>query len=162
MTYRTLFAVLLVFLAFVVLSCSKDESSSTGPDNTPAVAQYAGVWTGTTGQSQPVYFRINSSGEVDSLTIRIRMSIAGVGTCTATFVKDSTTKIQGNSFVAKIQFSGASFVSRMRATLGSSSSSSGTYDGYSGGFSLICGSSFTIGTGSPLGGGTWTATKTGQ
>lgn len=139
------------------LSCSKD--SSTSPQETSAnVAQYAGVWTGTTGQSLPVYFRINSTGEVDSLTVRIRMTV-GLGTCTATFNKDSTVIVQGNSFVAKVRFSGASFVTRLRATLSSATSSSGTYDSYSGSFSLICGTTFSVGTGSLIGTGSWTATK---
>jgi CheY-like chemotaxis protein len=38
--------------------------SGTSPsESAPSVAQYAGAWTGTTGQSLPVYFRINSAGE---------------------------------------------------------------------------------------------------
>lgn len=147
----------LVIFVFSSLSCKSDSSTSpTSP--TVSVAQYAGVWTGTTGQSLPVYFRINSSGEVDSLTVRIRMSI-GLGTCTATFSKDSTAMVQGNSFVAKVRFSGASFITRVRATLSTTTSSSGTYDSYSGSFSLICGTTFSVGTGSLIGTGSWTATK---
>jgi hypothetical protein len=147
----------LAVLAFSSLSCKSDDSTS---PTSASVAQYAGVWTGTTGQSQPIYFRINSSGVVDSLTVRIQMSL-GLGTCTATFVKDTTVVIQGNSFVARVSFVGASFKTSVHATLSSSSSSSGSYDSYGGAFSLICGSSFSTGVaGSLISQGTWTATRT--
>lgn len=145
----------------IVSGCKKDEP--TGPNtSTPNVALYAGVWTGTTGQSLPVYFHINSSGVVDSLTIRIRMSLATF-TCTATFFKDSTVTMQGNTFVARVSYAGASFVTWVRATLSSESASQGTYDGYGGSFSLICGSTFSYGTASSIiSQGTWSATKSGQ
>lgn len=139
------------------LSCKSD--SSTSPTSAVSVAQYAGVWTGTTGQSQPVYFRINSSGVVDSLTVRIQMSL-GLGTCTATFVKDTTVAVQGNTFAARVSFVGASFRTTVRATLSSSSSGSGSYDSYGGAFSLLCGSTFSTGIGGSLiSQGTFTATK---
>jgi hypothetical protein len=161
MKRTTLLPPLLLGAAILLGSCGKDEP--TGPDtSTPSVAQYAGVWAGTTGQSLPVYFRINSAGEIDSLTIRIRMSLPTF-TCTATFVKDSSVTVRGNSFVARVMFAGASFVTRVRVTLSSESSSQGSYDGYGGSFSLICGSSWSMGTaGSIISPGTWVATKTGQ
>ncbi|HLF19404.1 MAG TPA: hypothetical protein VI704_01310 [Bacteroidota bacterium] len=147
----------LVILVVTCLSCKSDDSTS---PTSASVAQYAGVWTGTTGQSQPIYFRINSSGVVDSLKVTIRMSV-GLGTCTAPFYKDTTVTIQGNTFAARVSYVGASFKTTVRGTLGSSSSSSGTYDGYGGSFSLICGSTFSVGTaGSIISQGTFTATKT--
>ncbi len=143
----------------VLNGCTKDES--TGPDTgTPNVAQYAGVWTGTTDQRLPVYFRITSSGVVDSLTIRIRMEFPTF-TCTATFNKDTTVSVQGNSFVARVKYAGSTnIITRVRATLSSASSSQGSYDGYGGSFSLVCGSTFATGfTSTIIDQGTWTATK---
>jgi hypothetical protein len=153
---------MLMLMTGVMLSCSKKES--TEPDVNPppiSVDKYAGVWTGTTGQSLPVYFHIKPTGEIDSLTIRIKMSFPTFY-CTATFVKDSSISVQGNSFVARVKYAGANFVTRMRATLGSVSSSQGSYDSYGGSFSIICGSTWAMGTtGSIISKGTWTATKTG-
>ena len=48
------------------------------------VGDYAGQWRGTTSQSEPVYFRVNQSGQIDSLTVRLRMDFPTF-TCTATF-----------------------------------------------------------------------------
>lgn len=160
MKRRILSYSMLMLMTVVMLCCSKDESN--GPDTPPDVDQYAGTWTGTTGQDLPVYFHIMPTGEIDSLTIRIEMSFATFY-CTATFVKDSSISVKGNSFVARVKYPGASFVTRMRATLGSISSSQGAYDSYGGSYSIICGSTFSFGTqGTIISQGTWTATKTGK
>ncbi len=158
---RHLFRVFLLGCVLVSISCKKDEPTS--PAGSVSVAQYAGVWTGTTGQGFPIYFRITSAGIIDSLTIRIRMSFSTF-TCTAPFDKDSTVSVQGNSFVAKVRYAGSSnIITRVRATLNSASESVGSYDGYGGSFSIICGSVFAVGTaGSIISQSTWTATKTGQ
>ena len=159
MTHRLFPLALMLFMAFAVLSCSKDDSpTDTQQQN---VAQYAGTWTGTTGQSLPVYFHITSAGIVDSLTVRIRMSL-GLGTCTGTFSKDTTVTLEGNTFGGRVYLPGASFKTKVRATLGSASSASGTYDGYYGSFVLICGSSLSMGTGTMISQDTWSATKSGQ
>lgn len=149
-----------VFFMMVLIGCDKDEPSGPSASN---VGQYAGVWTGTTGQNMTVYFRINASGVVDSLTARIRMQFPTF-TCTALFQKDSTSTVQGNSFVAKIRYAGSSnIVSHIRGTFSSSTAAQGTYDGYGGQFSIICGSTFAVGvTGTIISAGTWSATKTGQ
>ncbi|MBM4167741.1 MAG: hypothetical protein FJ215_01080 [Ignavibacteria bacterium] len=160
MIQRLLFCGVLFGLVLSSLSCSKDDPTSPDPGSAN-VAQYAGTWTGTTGQSLPVYFHVKPNGEIDSLTIRIRMSFPTF-TCLATFDKDSAITVQGNSFVARVKYAGANFVTRVHATLGSSSAADGSYDGYGGSFSIVCGSIISMGTaGTVISKGTWSATKTG-
>jgi len=156
---KTLASLLVMLLCSALLLSCKKEQSTAPVDTSPA--QYAGVWTGTTDQSLPVYFRITQTGLVDSLTVRIRLYI-GLSTCTGTFIKDSVTTVQGGAFVARVMLPGSNVSTRVRTTLSSSTGGSGTYDGYSGSFSIICGSSFTMGTGSIMGKTTWQASKTGQ
>jgi hypothetical protein len=151
---------LVVLMACLSLSLSCKKDQATAPVE-PSPAQYAGVWTGTTDQSLPVYFRVTQTGVVDSLTVRIRLYV-GMSTCTGTFVKDSACMIQGGAFVARVMLPGSSVSTRMRTTLSSPGAAGGTYDGYSGSFSIICGSSYMVGTGSIMGKTIWQATKTGQ
>ncbi len=161
MKRRILSLSLLLLLTVAMLCCSKDESSK--PDANPTnVDQYAGVWAGTTGQNLPVYFHITPAGVIDSLTIQIKMDFVTF-TCTATFVKDSSISVQGNSFVARVKYAGANFVTRVRATLGSASSSQGSHDSYGGEFDLWCGTTHAWGMASEIiAQGTWTATKAGK
>jgi hypothetical protein len=57
-----------------------------------------------------------------------------------------------------MEFSGASFSTTANGTF-SGTSVSGSYQGYSGSFSLVCGGMLIVGTGSPLSSGNWSATK---
>lgn len=143
------------------LSCSKD--SSTSPQEASAnVAQYAGVWTGTTRQNLPVYFRITSQGVIDSLTARIRLNV-GPYSCNATLTKDSGVTVQNGAFVGRVKLPGSTVFTRVRATLGSTSIAQGTYDSYWASSAVACGAIFFYGSSDSLiGTGSWTATKTGQ
>ncbi|HXG37757.1 MAG TPA: T9SS type A sorting domain-containing protein [Bacteroidota bacterium] len=132
---------------------------------TAQISPYAGVWTGTTGQNLPIYFRVTSSGIIDSMTIRLRVTFPTIpsSSCTATFQRDSGNAIQGTSFVSRVALPPAitNIFTRVRAAFLSSTSAQGTYDRYSGSYFMYCGSTFIFGTGGTvLSQGTWTATKT--
>jgi len=146
-----------LLLLCLVLNCKKDQP--TAPET--SIEQYGGTWTGTTGQGLPIYIHITQAGMIDSLTVRISVYV-GLSSCTGTFTKDSVCSLKNGSFVARVMLPGSSLVTRVRGSLSSSSSGSGTYDGYGGSFSLICGSSFMIGTsGSLIGKASWTVSKSG-
>ena len=91
------------------------------------------------------------------LSITVRMTI-GMGSCTGPLLLSSSAAISGSSFTASMAFPGSNITSTAQGSF-SGTSASGSYSGYSGSFSLVCGSSFTVGTGSPLSSGTWTAVK---
>ena len=152
-------SLLVLLLSSALLLTCKKEQSTAPVDTSPA--QYAGVWTGTTDQSLPVYFRITQTGLVDSLTVRIMLYV-GMSTCTGTFIKDSVSTVQSGAFVARATLPGSNVSTRVRVTLSSSSAANGTFDGYYGSFAIICGSSYMTGIGSIMGKTNWQATKTGQ
>jgi hypothetical protein len=100
---------------------------------------------------------VSSTGAIDSLSITVRLSV-GMGSCTGPLLLSAPAALQGSSFNASLEFPGSNITSSASGTF-SGSSVSGSYQGYSGSFSLICGSSYIVGSGSPLSSGTWQATK---
>lgn len=124
----------------------------------PDVLDYSGVWEGLTGSNRDVRMVVGSAGTIDSLSIRVRLTLGG-GTCTGPLLLDGPVSIQGNSFTASTYFPGSTIVSQVQGTFSSATSMSGTYQGQSGSFSLLCGSSFSVGTGSLLSAGTFQATR---
>jgi hypothetical protein len=141
-------------LALAILAgCSSD--GGTGP----GAAQYAGTWSGTTGQNLPIFFRVTPQGAIDSLTIRLRLSFPTF-TCTATFPATPPIAVQGQQFNAQVGIPAITNITTMvHGTFSSATAATGTYDGFSGALSLICGNSVVTGTGSPLAAGTWQATR---
>jgi hypothetical protein len=128
------------------------------------ISPYAGVWTGMTGQNLPIYFRVTSSGIIDSLTIRLRITFPTIpsSSCTATFERDSGNAMQGSTFVSRVALPPTitNIFSRVRGTFLSPATAEGSYDRYSGSYFMYCGSTFNFGTGGTvLSQGTWTATK---
>lgn len=118
----------------------------------------AGVYQGTTSQNLPVYIRVNSAGAIDSLAIRLRLSL-GSATCTGTWSKYSGITItSAGSFETPFDLVGSSITTKVRGTF-ANKTVSGSWDAFSGSFSIVCGSYWTIGTGSPLPSGTYTATR---
>jgi hypothetical protein len=146
-----LFFVLSFCLTFL-LTCSEDDP--TGPADNPS--QYAGTWEGNTSRNRPVFMRVNQQGVIDSIAVRISMSI-GTGTCTAYFRSGSNININNDEFSASVSFSGVSVTLSGRFT--SSNSVSGSYNGYTGSFSIACGTSLIIGSGTLFSSATWDATK---
>lgn len=130
--------------------------------NAPAPAQispYLGAWTGTTSQGLAFYLRVADDNFIDSLNARIRLSFPTF-TCTGDFLA-SLVEVQGNKFDARVSNPATNITSTFHGTFASETGVSGTYDGYSGSYFIICGSIFSFGTASPLSAGTWQATKTG-
>jgi hypothetical protein len=101
---------------------------------------------------------VGANNVVDTLRITVRLSV-GLSTCTGPLVLQTAVPIQGGRFTAQTTFVGSSVQSTATGTFASPQSIGGTFEGYSGSFSLVCGSSFIIGSGSPLSSGTWQATK---
>jgi hypothetical protein len=117
-------------------------------------AAIAGQWDGTTSQGLPVYMRVNSSGRIDTLTVRMSLSL-GTSTCTGTVVRSNVLINSDGSFTSSV---GLGYSTPFRGQFTSQTQASGTIDAYSGGFALICGSSLFIGTTS-VSSRTWQATK---
>lgn len=128
-----------------------------GSPSEPEAPNYAGVWVGQTSANRDVRMVVSSSGVVDSLSITVRLSV-GMGSCTGPLILSAPTSLQGSSLNATLEFPGSNITSNATGTF-SGSSVSGSYQGHSGSFSLICGGSYIVGTGSPLSSGTWQATK---
>ena len=143
--------ILCVCLTFS-LGCDSDEPA--GPGSNPT--QYAGTWEGNTSKNKPVFIRVNQQGVIDSISVRISMSV-GLGTCTAYFHSSTNVEIKNDEFSASISFSGVSTTFTGKFT--SQNSVNGSYGGYSGSFSIVCGGSLIVGTGTLFSSGTWNATK---
>jgi len=125
-------------------------------------SQYAGTWMGTTSQNLPVFFRVNSQGVVDSLTARLRLNFPTF-TCTGTFPATPPIAINAARVDAVVGLPAVTNIgTTLHGTFSSATSVSGTYDGFSGSFFITCGSTFSVGTGSPLAAGTWQATRQGE
>jgi len=124
----------------------------------PGPEQYAGVWTGTTGAGREVRMVVSDVGVVDSLSIRVRLSV-GLGSCTGPLLLDEPVQITGDSYSAQATFPGSNITTSVTGSFSSASAVTGTHGSFSGSFQLVCGGSYIIGTGSPLSSGTWEATK---
>ena len=127
--------------------------SSTEPD----APDYTGVYEGTTGRDLAVRMVVGSGNRVDSLSIRVKLSV-GMGTCTGPLLLESPVAINGGSFSGTAAFPGSNITTSVTGTF-SGSSVTGTHGGFSGSFSLTCGGMYAVGTGSLLSSGTWSVTK---
>jgi hypothetical protein len=109
------------------------------------IAKLVGQWNGTTAQNLPVRMRLNATGGIDSLTIRLTATF-GLSTCTGTVVKTGVPINADSTFETTV---GLGFPSSMRGRFTSAATVSGTIDGYSGSYGLVCDAMVMIGTGSP-------------
>jgi hypothetical protein len=141
----------LICLSVLLWGCGGDSPSE------PEAESYAGVWVGQTSANRAVRMVVSPSGAVDSLSITVRVSV-GMGSCTGPLLLSAPASLQGSSLSATLEFPGSNITTTASGAF-SGSSVSGSYQGYSGSFSLICGGSYIVGTGSPLSSGTWQATK---
>lgn len=129
----------------------------TGAAGASVVSPYAGYWEGKTGQNEPVSFHVTSSGQVPDMLLRLQLSLAG-GTCTATFNGDAAA-VLGDGFTSIVRVPGISVTPTATTTFSSSSAAAGTYTGSSGSFTIVCGSTLTIGSGTILSDGTFTLSR---
>jgi len=109
------------------------------------IAKLVGQWNGTTGQNLPVRMRINAAGSIDSLAVRLTATF-GLSTCTGTVVKTGVTINADSTFETTV---GIGFPTLMRGRFTTATTVSGTIDGYSGSFGVVCGAMVMIGAGSP-------------
>jgi hypothetical protein len=116
-----------------------------------------GVWKGTTAGSRNVELCVADEAVQDAL-VTVRLSFPTFS-CTGPLVLDHAVPITANAFSSSFDFPGSSIFTTVRGTFTSSTAMSGSHDGYSGSFFIICGSTFAIGTaGTILSPGTYTAT----
>jgi hypothetical protein len=146
-------------LMILITGCSKDEPTKAKSDEVNP-AEYAGIWTGTTGNSYPVYIHVTNDGIIDSLAIGVTMYFPSFS-CTAYFFADTTVQIVKSKFSADISTPASNLYTTMHGTFSSLTAVSGTYDDYyTTSFYAFCGGYLTIGTGSAgINGTTWQATK---
>lgn len=117
-----------------------------------------GVWKGTTNSNRNVELCV-ADGAVQDALVTVRLSFPTF-TCTGPLTIQNSVPITGSAFSGSFSFPGSSIFTTVRGTFTSSTAMSGSHDGYSGGFFIICGSTFSLGTaGTILSPGTYTATK---
>jgi len=137
------FALFLISLVLLVNGCKKDDPVQPGNENSPSLpSPYAGEWKGSTNENLPIYFRVLSTGLIDSCTVQIRFTY-GNFTCDLGFRATVDTSIQVNSFV--IPMVGVT-PTRVRGSFLSNTSATGTYDSFTSEiFILSCNNSFCWG-----------------
>ena len=119
---------------------------------------YEGVWTGTTAANRNVELCVAENALQDAL-VTVRLSFPTF-TCTGPLTITDSVPITGSAFSSSFTFPGSNISTTVRGTFTSSTAMSGSHDGYSGSFLIICGSSVALGTsGGILSAGTYTATK---
>lgn len=149
----TTFVPLWVLTLLPLAGCGGD-----GGTGAPAV-DYSGEWRGTTSQNLPIYFRVDQSGQIDSLTVRLRMDF-GTFTCTATFPATPPVAISGTAFNTPLALPITTVSTTLRGTFSSATGAAGTWDAYSDNWAITCGNTVAFGSGgTPLRAGTWTAQR---
>ena len=151
------------------ISATGDAMSGTATvDVTIPTPDVAGYWTGLTSQGLSISFHVTDQDVLDQLSVRIRASIPGSGSCTATFSQKEDVMVTGGVFATSVSnpafntLGGDLLSVAMRGSFSTSSSGTGTIDGYSGSFFIICGGWMFLGSGGTLWGDiTWDASPGG-
>jgi hypothetical protein len=116
-----------------------------------------GIWKGTTNGNRNVELCV-ADGAVQDALVTVRLSFPTF-TCTGPLTITDSVPITGSAFSDSFDFPGSNISTTVRGTF-NSSTLSGSHDGYSGGYFILCGSTLSFGTGgSILAAGTYTATK---
>ncbi|MGZ5432091.1 MAG: BACON domain-containing protein [Thermoanaerobaculia bacterium] len=118
---------------------------------------YDGIWTGMTAADRDVEFCV-ADGAVQDALVRVRLSFPSFS-CTGPLTIYNAVPIAANAFGSVFSFPGSTISTTVRGTFTSSSAMTGSHDGFSGSYIIICGSTVGFGTGSVLSPGTYTATK---
>lgn len=116
-----------------------------------------GVWKGTTNSNRNVELCV-ADGAVQDGVVTVRLSFPTFSCTGPLFIQDSV-PITGSTFSGRFTFTGSTISTTVRGTFTSSTAMNGSHDGFSGTYVIICGSAFSIGTGTILSPGTYTATK---
>jgi hypothetical protein len=112
-------------------------------------AALAGSWAGTTDDGGPVTFEISEDGTLTELAIELEISV-GTGTCTGTFEAAPNVTIEDGAviFTGTLSNAGGSVDAELTAAF-ADGTATGTYDVSS--FAIVCGGSFSFGSGGPAG-----------
>ena len=121
----------------------------------PGVAKLGGEWSGTTDQNLPIRMRVNASGFIDSLTVRLTAAF-GPSTCTGTVVRTGVPIHADGTFETTV---GIGFTTALRGRFSAGTTVSGTIEGYSGSYGVACGAMVMIGSGSPWNTTQWQGRK---
>ncbi len=141
-------------LSVYLLNCTKP----TEPEYDPT--RYSGIWEGNnTTQNLPLFLSVNEEGVIDSVAVGIRLS-AGLGYCTTYFFAEEDWEIESDSFNVPVKIYSGNVRTILHGHFSNDNKVSGTYNGFSGSFSFMCGSSYFVGTGYLFSSGEWEATMT--
>jgi len=117
----------------------------------------AGYWEGTTGSGNPIAFHVSTEQEVVGLALVLSLSY-GTAACTAPFFGESTT-VENDSFDLDVRAAGISVEPTVHGKFDSPTRAHGSYSASASGFSIACGNSYTVGTGSARASGTFSAER---
>jgi len=103
---------------------------------------------------------VSTTGYVDSLIANWRLSL-GTSTCTGPASADlGAHPIINGAFEMPVTFPGSSITSTLRGSFSADGTLlSGSFDAYSGQYTVVCGTTLSFGTGTPLSSGTWRAQR---
>ncbi len=120
---------------------------------------YKGIWNGTTSQNLPIYFRVNKSGFIDSLNMRISINLKTFN-CTKDFPVYSATEIKSDTFNVFLSIPSTNITTRIHGRFSSPTNSNGNYDKYAGSYNIVCGGNSYLGIGgTQIQQGTFSAAK---
>jgi hypothetical protein len=144
-------------------SLSQTQKTVTLNWEAPAIAEnslFAGIWMGNTSQNLPVYMNVADDGFIDSLVVRLRLNFINF-TCTINYIRNALVEVKNDTFDAFLGVPITNVSTTLHGTFSSDTTVGGTYDGFSGSYFIICGSTVSFGTGgTQLSAGTWQARKT--
>lgn len=149
MTLRTRSRLALLALTIPFTACTDDPSDGPGPDGGMPPSSAAGTWTGTTDDDGPVVIEVGTDQRVNRVSMELEIFI-GTGTCTGTFAAMPGVPITGNraTYTGELSNPGGEVQAEIELTFGSATVT-GTYDVSR--FAIVCGGSFSIGSGGPSG-----------
>lgn len=116
----------------------------------PPTLPDVGAWTGFTTQNNAIGFVITNTNRLTQLGLSINVSPPGGGTCAGNFVGTSAgVSLAGSTFADSVSGIGIGLSRRvpLSGTRASATLTTGTVSGYNGSFAVVCGSLFSIGTG---------------
>ena len=149
------------------ISATGDAMSGTATvDVTIPTPDVAGYWTGLTSQGLSISFHVTDQDVLEQLSVRIKASVY-YGSCTADFSQDEDVMVTGGVFAASVTnqnftTGGVPISVAVRGFFSTSSSGTGSIDGFSGPYLIKCGGTVFGGSGGTLWGDlTWQASPVG-
>lgn len=139
-------------LCLVVLSgCGSEGDGDMVPSTSPSPVSQSvamGIYRGMTSQDLPIEIHVGANNIIERLVLRIRMSL-GTGTCTIDFTPTAEAEsitITNGQFQATVSPPRSQGISSTINGSFHGTAVSGSYKGFSGEFSLVCGLHLITGT----------------